>query len=110
MRDYLWAFVLGGLGGAAAAGGIWWYASSALDRQLAAGGSRLSTGISEGRATLESRLRQGEAELQNQIRTQVNSAMDERLAAAGIDRTTGDRLNRLLSFADSTGLLRGYAQ
>jgi hypothetical protein len=106
-RDLLISFAIGALGGAAAAGAVWAYASHALDAQLAAGGSQLSTGIQEGRATLETRLRQGEAELQNQIRTQVNAAMDQRLTAVGLDATTGNRINRLLALADSTGLLNG---
>lgn len=104
-RDYVAAVLLGGIAGAVIAGGVWAYASHALDQQLSQGGSQLSTGIAEGRTTLEARLRQGEAELQNQIRTQVNSAMDQRLAAAGIDRTTGTRIARLLALADSGGLL-----
>ena len=107
VRDYLLAFALGAVGGGLAACGIWFYASRALDRQLAAGGTQLSTGITAGQAQLESRLRQGEIELQNQIRTQVNAAMDDRLNAIGLDATTGARINRLLAIADSTGLLNG---
>lgn len=105
MGDYIAAFVIGALGGGLAAGAVWLYASRALDRQLAAGGSQLSTGITQGQAQLESRLRAGEAELQNQIRTQVNAAMDQRLTAIGLDATTGARINHLLALADSSGLL-----
>lgn len=106
MREYGTAIFLGGLGGAAIALGIWWYASRALDQQLAQGGSRLSTGIAEGRATLESRLRQGELELQARIRTEVRSAMDQRLTEANITPETGTRLSRLLNAAEAAGLLR----
>ena len=100
------AIVVGGLAGGLVALGVWLYASRQLDQQLARGGTDLSTGIAEGRATLESRLRAGEVELQNRIRTEVRTAMDARLAEAGITRETGDRLNRLLYAAEAAGVLR----
>ena len=105
MREYGFAIFLGALGGAAVAGGIWMYASRALDTQLAAGGSQLSVGIQEGRHVLEARLREGEVELQNQIRVAVRTAMDQRLAEAGITRDTGTRIDAVLQLAHSAGLI-----
>lgn len=100
------AVVLGGVAGGAIALGVWWYASRKLDEQLVSGGSDLAGELSAGRNELAARLRAGEVELQNTIRTEVRTVMDQRLAEAGIDRATGDRLNRLLAAAEAAGVLR----
>lgn len=100
------ALVVGGVAGAAVALGVWLYASRKLDEQLISGSSDLAGELSAGRATLESRLRAGEVELQQQIRTEVRTVMDTRLAEAGIDRATGERLSRLLAAAEASGVLR----
>lgn len=101
MRSYLFPIVLGALGGAAVGLGIWAYASRALDAQLEAGGSELSSGIAQGRATLEQRLRQGEIELQARIRTEVTNTLN----SYNLTPATGQRISRLLAAAESAGLL-----
>lgn len=102
MRSLLYPAALGAFGGAVVGLGVWAYASSALDKQLEAGGTRLSSGIAEGRSTLEARLRQGEIELQSRIRTEVSRTLN----SYNLTPETGQRISRLLAAAESAGLLR----
>lgn len=104
-REYGWAIALGSLGGLAVGLGVWWYASRQLDAQLAAGGSSLTEGLTEGRQTLESRLREGQAQLTTQVRSQVRSQLTSALADVGLTPQRAHQISQIVDAADRAGFI-----
>lgn len=81
--------------GGVAALGVWFIADRVLAAKLSAGGVSLVQ-------QAENALREA---ARVEVPAQVRQALDQRLAEAGLDRTTGQRISRLLAYADTMGLI-----
>lgn len=105
VSEYGVPILLGGLGGALIGAAVWWYASRQLDAQLAAGGSRLTEGLSTGRATLEQRLREGQAQLETQVRAQVRTQLTAALSDVGLTPQRAHQIRDIVEAADRAGII-----
>lgn len=93
-----WALV-GGAGGALATVAAWAVFSKMLDRQFDQAAAQM---IQRGEAEMTRELR---ATLDREIPARVGTAIDQKLAEAGITRDTGRQISALLALAERTGIL-----
>jgi hypothetical protein len=85
--------------GAVAAYVVWRYGSAQIDKQLAAGGSRLLRDI---RPELTGMIG---TELTRQVPPMVRTEIRSTLSSYGITPTTGRRIDRVLVLAERTGII-----
>lgn len=97
------------LGGGLAALGIWMVASRALDKQFAGGAAQLRSQLSTGGSALNARIAAGRRELQaelgQQIQTQVPLLVERSLRTTllgyGLTPQSGRELARLITAGDT---------
>lgn len=101
----LWGAGAGALVGA----GVWYVAQRRLDQRLSAGEGELAAMLGTGREQLVAELEAGRqdmrAAVQAQVQALVPSAIDAQLAMYGVTPQLIERVDRVLRYGESAGVL-----
>lgn len=113
MREVFGSILLGAAGGLAVGLVIAFYASRSLDRKMTEGAATLTDQFGAGRHELDRQLAQGRRDLDRLVREHVatevppvvRTTVAHTFADYGLTPDTGRQISRVLSYAESAGLI-----